>query len=495
MASTQPRLTRSDFLLLSAFLILELAVCLVHSHGRLFWADELFGAQVLGDPSFTHMFTGWREGVDGGGGAYYLLCRLWIDLAGLSELSLRLFSSLGFMASTLCLWLIGRRVYTAAAITLGLALVFFTSPVFLWQMVNGRFYGMLLATTAFAGLMEIRTSERDPLTGLDLALTALAHALLCGSHILGLVYSAVLILAAIATDRANHRWRPRLYLAAFAGWTILIPSYTAIRNSTGVATTVFWTHPPTFRELGFATLSLAKPALVAVPLLLLIGILRSRRATRPSGVQQRLPLYLLASSILLAELILFVKSRLFGISIFADRYLIPVGVATVLLIAELYTHAFDETERSRLQTAFAFVVLFACTGFGISRHPNGDLYPTTGLPGRILQHLPPDQNVVVTGIPMFSFLRRYDPTHHYIYLLDWDFDLSPARRALDHSGEYLMENRKRAHYEGDTILSCRDILTTYPSFTMLVFGDRDDWVRHRLPSPAYNVVSFDPITE
>ena len=492
-------LSSSDWLLLLLVAALQLTICLVRSHGRLFWSDELAGSKVLGDPSFQHMLAGWRAGADSGGLTHYLFGRAWIDAFGLSELKLRLYSATGTFLAVVFIWIAGRKYYGKLAMAFAVSLVFFTTPSLLWQLVNGRFYGTLMAAAGLATLAYFRATEPESSKSSNIVRFALSNALLCGSHILGMAYSAAILLAIFAFDRVRRQWRPSLYLAGLSGWIVLPFSYRAIVSTTSLASTAFWTKKPTFADLVFGAFAFGKiVGLLAVVLLLYLVVLKLRKPASPTpnlAAANRLAVYLYAGSLFLVEVVIFAKSRTHGISIFSERYLLPLTLGVVLIMADLFTRAFPAPLKRTTTVALAAAMIVLCAAFGLSRRPYYELYPTTGLAQRIAERLPPEKNVVVTAVPLFLFLTRYEPTHHYIYLLDWDFDLAPGRVNGDHSGERLMENFKRAGYDSGSILSCDEILARYPSFTVLVFGDRTEWVQERLVNPSYEIANLGKFTE
>ena len=493
-------LSAVDWLLILLVCVLSIALCVVRSRGRLLWSDELFSWNLLNDPSFRHMMAGWNLGADSGGVMYYLLARPWVSVVGLSELNLRLFSTIGMMVAVVFVWISGRRYYSTPAVAFGVALVFFTIPAILWQDVTGRFYGLLLGSVAFASLMFLRTADKADLPWTDLLATALASALVCGSHILGIVYSASLLLAAIALDRVRGRWRPGLYLATIAGWLVLPLSYHAIVATTSVTSTAFWTQKPTWGTLLFATVGYSKPirdVVVVLGLFVVSGrFFRNRRTTFSAESSDRMSVYALAAGLFFAVLILFVKSRLEGVSIFADRYLLPLSLATALILADLVTRVLPTQRRYPKSIAAAATLFIAVCAVYAFTHPfYAATFPTIGLPQRIEARLPPDHTVVVRGLPLYLFLTHYDKTHRYIYLIDWKYDLAPQRAGAAHGAERVLENTDRAGYYNHTIQTCDQIMQQNPSFTFLMLGTDEGWVRTRLLVPSYQTESLGSFTE
>ncbi len=406
-------------LLLAAFLF---GLCWFRSRTRLFWADELYGARVVGDPSFRHMLTGWRDGADGGGLVYYLLARLWTRLFGLNELTFRLFSTAGMAAAVVFVWAAVRRYTSTLIVALSVGIVFLTPAVMLWQEVNARFYGLFLASAALASLFFLVTAERTP-TRSDLLLTACAHTCLVGSHILGLVYSFSLIAGMFLLDRLERRTRWPLYLTAGSGWLLLPLSYQAIRSSASVAQGSFWTRKPGPLQLLLGWSVFGKTTLWLLLVLAFLVLLRTwilRKAPRPAPwqSQHRSVLFLIAS-LCLAQLILYAKSQV-GVSIYSDRYLLPVSIATVFALAWCLARLLPRSTAALPPTisfSLAAVALLPLCLFAYRRVSYPYLYPAPGYPQRASAAIPPGAPVLAS-IPAFTLFANYDPAHRYLFLLD-----------------------------------------------------------------------------
>ena len=209
-------LANRDNLTSFALVVATLALGVYYSHGRIMWSDELFGWMLVTDPSLCHMLHAWNAGADGGGIWFYLLARLWLGFFGHSVTAFRLFSATGVAFAAVFTFRTARRFFRWDIAVVSVALVWFTSDVVLWQIMQARFYGLLLCEAAAAVFLCVRTSE--VLTGRLLVLTFVCHTLLAGTHPFGAVYSAAILFCMILSDVLVHRFRISLYLAAVAGW-------------------------------------------------------------------------------------------------------------------------------------------------------------------------------------------------------------------------------------------------------------------------------------
>ncbi len=465
-------------------------LCIVRSRTRLLWSDEILSRLTLGAPDLRSSLQGWYYGADGGGVLYYLLGHLWLWLFGASRLTLRLFSTAGFFTAIVLIWTIARRFYPLVVVACCVGMVFFLPSSTVWQEFNGRFYGLFLASAAFASVMFLRTWGRIEVSRRDLLLTGCAQACLIGSHVLGLVYSASMLAVLLGTDCYRRHLRWYLEFAVLSGWLVVPISLHAIRATSGVAKGVFWTTRPHLRDLGLGLFGYSNGLLRIAGLLWAAALLQTWLARKREpridrseiGPGAHAPVYALICSILLGQVLLFVKSRS-DISIYADRYLLPLAIAATFLLAEGMTFAFGGRAIAYLQRTGATLVVSLLFLLFLSVHafrsdPHSDLYPTPGFPTRMERMLPPDHDVVVLQIPQFLTMRLYDPTHRYIFLTDWQY-LNTLQGA-DLSGERLVGNVARAGYAPGGVMDCPEFTQSVHQFTILVDPSHLDWFKQRL---------------
>ena len=496
-----------DWVYLGLISLLLILLCAVRSRTRLLWADETYGYTLFLSHSLSSAMRGWYEGADGGGPLYYALGSLWFTLVGLSAFTLRLFSTLGFIVALGFLWRSGRRFYAAPILAIAVSATFFLSRVTLWQAVNGRFYGLMLAATAFVVYCFLRAELVAPTPAL-LGMTATAHACLIGSHILGMVYSATLLLGLPALDLLRRRrLRPSLYLAGLSGWLILPLCRHAIHATTSVAKNAFWTVRPTLGDLLFGVAAFNRPLVLL--LLFFVGatiLVRSqsgRNTAQPRSswrASSRLPLYIVIGAILSAQLVLYLKSQ-HGLSIYSDRYLLPVSLATIFLLAEGMTNL-----RSALAAkvpawhppaaGIALGVLLVTAARAFTNAPYAQLYPSPTMPARFAAQLPSQRQVLVTEAPAFTFLRLADPTHQYFFISDSVYDRDPSQANVDVAAQYLLANWRRAGFARSSILDVAELQQLNVDVTLLVDPMHDGWVQTRLlTDPRLNLKKVGVITD
>lgn len=504
-AETSPRqlgpfspLGPADWTLIASLSIFFFVLCTVRSQPRLLWGDELLGFRVLHAPTLRTMLRGWWEGADGGGLFYYLLARLWVRSFTLTELSLRLFSTAGMCLALLFTWAAARRYFSTVVVMLAISVVYLTPAVMLWQQLNGRFYGLFLASAALASLLFLIAAEHPP-TQSQLVSIAVAHTLLIGSHVLGMVYSFSLLAGTLALDRRQHRFRPRLYLAELAGWIVVPISYHAIWRSSSIAADGFWTQRPGAREYVLGVVVFGKLSLLLLAALVPLALLRYLlgRRLRPA-ITLPLPVLYLLGSLALAQTILFTKSQ-FGTSIYADRYLLPVSVSAVLLFALVFQVLLPHTPGTwtiwgAQSLFFPLLFLICCCTYAISRRTNHGLYATEGYPQRLLERVPAGATVVSNSLA-FELLSTYDPTHRSITPYNWFYGPSFDHH-VDYSDQHLMENWKRADYEAANIVPCWAAFSQPGTFYVLIDPPQTTWFEERIAqNRAYDAEQIGASTE
>ena len=195
--------------------LFTLTVTYILSHKRIFWEDEMLGWMLLRDPSWKHMVQAWNIGADGGGFAFYLTGRAWFSIFGPSEVSFRLYTSTCFGLAFAVMWAAARRFYATGIVAFALLNSFFFSPVVVMHMTEGRFYGLEVLAAALTVWLAFHVADKkERISGPIYLAMFFTHALLTASHILGVVYSAFILLAIISVDLLRRRLRPLLYLSA-----------------------------------------------------------------------------------------------------------------------------------------------------------------------------------------------------------------------------------------------------------------------------------------
>ncbi len=191
--------------------------------------DEIFTWKEVSDRSLWHLYYAIQHGADGGQPLFYTTAWLWAKAFGTGVLTLRLYSSVAMCAALLVTWRTIRRFYGLWATAFGVLVFWGTSGVLLEQNVEARFYGLYMLVVAVTVDLYTRLVARPVPTRVLLVLAFLSQAALVLTHVLGLIYSGLILLALMLFDAAKGRLRWKLYLVYAAGWLTLLVWIPAIR--------------------------------------------------------------------------------------------------------------------------------------------------------------------------------------------------------------------------------------------------------------------------
>lgn len=481
----------TDWSGIAFFGLLMLVLFRSHTKNRLLWSDETVSYTVFHSGTLGGVLRSWWEGADSGGLLYYLLGSMWMRVLGLTPLTLRLLSGVCMVAAVAVLWRSARHYYRTLAIATAAGAVVFLPKVTSWQIYNGRFYGLFFLAAALAAAVFLRVAREGEERRGDRLWFALSQGALVGTHILGFVYCMGLMVGLVGLDWRRRRFRPGLYVSGMAGWVVLLVSVHAIRAITGIAKGVFWTRRPGVLDLVMGWFAYNRALLGSAVVLGLVVCLLALVQRRSRVLWRFRPeVAVLIGSLVLGQMLVFVRSQ-FGVSVYADRYLIPLAIGTFFLFAELLTAVWSMTRIRLSRTGEGVVVVAVLAALwwrAYSTDPYAQLYPQADYARTTSSQLGAGNPVVVTYLPVFTLLRLFDPAHHYIFATDWQYDLRTAPLGADFSGQRLMENWVRAGLAPDEVLDLPVILTRYPRFTLLADPERATWRGARL-SAAQGLVT------
>ncbi len=335
------------WILPSLAVVSVLAACILRSLATPEAGDEIYTHVELNDPSLLHLFRTIPHLGGAGMPLFYLTFWSWSRLFGLSDLSLRLCSSLAIGAAFLLLVALLRSRFGDRAAFVGAAFGFFASIAVIDAGVETRTYGLYLLLAVLAFRQWLTVAETPEPRSRDLALLALTQAGLVLGHVLGLIYASMLLFVLIALDAFRRRFRLRVYLSFAAGWLALIPWIPAILTSAAAGKPRGWIpmpgigsfamglscwnfiqfYWPAFRN-HFALLGLAW--LAATALLFALAFVAFRRLGSASASE--LPVIAAGLALVLAPEVFFVVSHL-AQPIFLPRYMIPSAMGVAVLCA------------------------------------------------------------------------------------------------------------------------------------------------------------------
>lgn len=494
---------------LPALAIVSLLIsCAFVSSKKIFWNDELYSYYFTSDPSFTGMLAAFHDKINNTPFLYFLLGWTWDKAFGSSELSLRLFSSLGMCAALVATWVVVRRHFRFWATATGVLGIFCTSEVILIQNAEARMYGLFIALCA-AGLLLYDQFYRQsrPTTKL-LVLNACVHMAIIHTHLFGGFYSGTILVALLVSDWFFNTFRLKIYLSIVLSWfTILlyIPSF-LIQADAGKPRT--WLPEPLLRDLldmlNFGASPFLHQTLLVILLILSVCLFFAKEAVRSAGIvvpepvtesRSKVPIMVFALSFVLLPIFIWIISKTIK-PILWDRYMIPSALGWVIMLAyfsskllsippfrkQLYFGAGRYKYLPTLTFLFSVLVLSSyflsrpllyARSFGKQFKPGRNETPVR------YKNLP----IVVQFSRPFLERIHYAPNpERYYFITDWEV-------AVDkHSGLFSPQEYKhlvaiKRNYPEifkDNILTTEEFLQRYDRFLVL---DHPDYKRKCPPAP------------
>jgi hypothetical protein len=494
--SDRRKMSRGELLLLGASVVSLILSCVLWSARKQAWMDEIFTWNEVSDRSLWHLYYAIQHGADGGQPLFYITAWVWAKAFGASVLSLRLYSSACMCGALVITWRCIRRVYGLWATAFGVLWMWGSSALLLDQNAEGRFYGLYMLAVAVAVDVYMRLAARTTPARSLLVYSFCAQAALVLTHILGLFYGGLILLALVLFDVLHGRFRIKVYLVQAAGWLALLVWIPAIRASIEAGKPYGWIPIPTFSKLFdsyffwayLPWLSLIQrhapqflfqlcrrgvQAAFLVPLLfvLWVAVRKLRTAKRPFSPTQGDALLLVAFALLLLPLVLFVVSHLL-IPVFVPRYLLPSGIGASIILAafanRVSLHLPSSLEPAQRVVSVMVVMFLVCSPISsaVLRGPVAE-HPEFLDVQRLDKIVSPDTAIVVGWQHDFSKVMRYsqNPRSHYYFLLDWPASLAgPRTHVLDY---HLMRAYRDAAYYPQKIQDSHEFLCSHADFLVL----------------------------
>jgi hypothetical protein len=458
--------------------------------------DEIFTWKEVSDHSLLHLYYAIQHGADGGQPLFYTTAWLWAKAFGTSVLTLRLYSSVAMCTALLVSWRSIRRFYGLWATAFGVLMFWGTSNVLLEQNVEARFYGLYMLAVAVTVDLYTRLVARPAPTRLLLLVALFSQAALVLTHVLGLIYSGLILLALILVDAAKGRLRWRLYFVYAAGWLALMVWLPAIRSSMAAGKPHGWIAMPNLTDLrtaylfadslswlrffkrrslevGFQIVRRTAEFVIYVPLavVFVLGVRRILRSGWRTIASPRGSLLLLAYLLLSAPTVLFVLSHLVA-PVFVPRYFLPSGIGLAIVLAASADGLGADTHirpRWALRSMWAGVIAFLMISPMLTVLAVGPINLSWDFLDvqRLEQELPQDVPVVAGWQEDFVKLMRlgHNPEARYYFLLDWPGALAgPRAFVLDY---HLMQAYRSNGYYSKNIQDSDGFLCSHPDFVVL----------------------------
>jgi len=473
--------------------------CIMISSKKIFWNDEFYSYYLLSDPSFTHMLVAFHDKINNTPPLYFILGWLWAKAFGSTELSLRLFSSLGMCVACVVVWITLRRTYKFWPASIGTLGVFCTSEFILSQNAEARMYGLFLAVCSLA-LLQFDINNRNSKCSLRIILSnAFIHASIVQSHLLGLFYSVAAFFSQVIRDRYFKVFKPRIYLSIVISWLSLILYIPSFLNQADAGNPRTWIPVPLIKDLidllSLSSSSFLNP-LVVLALVLFSGLLflfkvyvsrtsQINKQKRPN-INREISLLIFACAFLAVPVFVWIISRTIK-PIFVDRYMIPSVLSWSILLAYLSSRIIcvsilsnEISKRSRIAKVLVavpilFLLFVLTTILLVEPIRYAKSYPRQYLPGLN------DNKYGYKALPIAvqssdQFLKRvyYSPERNrYFFILDWQAAVDNASGQFGPQ-EYKHLDAIKRNYPNlfpNNIITSEDFLRSYNRFLVLDYKD------------------------
>ncbi|UFH53189.1 hypothetical protein [Spirosoma sp. KNUC1025] len=303
---------------------------------------------------------------------YFVLGWWWAQLFTASELSLRLFSSIGLALSSLIIWRTLRRTYSFWGTSLAVIIPFCGSPLVYYQNSEARMYGLYLIVTAL-GLVLYDNINKKEKPGYDLLIAnVLVHAAFIQTHLHGVFFSGAILVSFMARDWYFKQYRPMVYLSIVVGWLsflLYLPTFLVQADAGNPRT---WIYLPTLRDLvdtltlfeyssrqwlipfPFAYKTWGKLAafVTATGLSVWFFTATLKKVTRSSWKspakylkeESSVSLLILAYAFLAVPVFVWCISYIIK-PVFMDRYLMPVILSWTIMLAQLFSQFIELSKK------------------------------------------------------------------------------------------------------------------------------------------------------
>jgi hypothetical protein len=530
-------LQKSDYFSMAAVLLVLLVACLIISPKEMFWNDELYSWYLLSDPSFRNMWQAFGDKINNTPPLYFILGWIWAQVFSASELSLRLFSSLGIGVAFVLIWITLRRYYAFLPVAVALISVFCTSELILQQNTEARMYGLFLATAALVFWMYDQLCRQEVLSNRLLILNFLVHAAFVNTHLHGLFFSGAILCAIVFRDILASDFRIKVYLTVVLGWLTLILYIPAFMVQSDAGRPRSWMPEPLLQDLTILLpISNTFVHLLAIVVVVIIGLIplafSKKERPNPSPISwkedPRIHLILFALAVLLVPVGVWLISKV-SRPIFFDRYFMPTLIGWAILLTHMNTLLFANLKhRILLPTRWpkilgplvhkgplvllmvsCFVMLIRPIQKALIQKENKVIFGEDYFP-KGYEDLP----VVCQLAGIFPVYMAYsEHRDQYFYVLDHDAAMEEASGPFGFQEYKHMDalQRNYGNYFKDQIIESEDFLNRFQKFLVLDYRDFDkacppkaekglketatlynlhcpQWLEKRiLPNPAYKI--------
>ena len=460
--------------------------CVTISTHKYMWMDEILTYYPASLPRFSDLLLFINDKINCGHYLYFIVIWIWSKIFTSSELSLRLFSSLGFCCGLLVHWRTLRSFYGVIPVTIGVFFAFLCSPVILRQNAEARFDGMLLAISAILLNVTIREWNQRKFNDRTALKLILLNGLLPLTHPFGFLYSLLFTGIVAISDLAQKNPRWWYYSSSFAGWIFFVPFIPAFLRQSELSEPYFWILKPPFQSLVDTVFGdHFLPFLIPIGLVFLLVTFFRRKNKKRLRLRSKIDssekgLLFLSAGIFLLPLFVWVESQFF-MPLFLPRYFIIIHLGWAILISAAVDRILsaqlivEPLPRFSLMFSIGFLIIFPLREAFNSRtkHP----YAFQNL----MDYRPDLPKVLAAAAWRYLPLALYGPNpESATFILDWQSALDDSVENAPQDYE-AMEALKR-HIPSLHIVQSDEFLAKNSEFVVF---EENAWLEKLISSEKY----------
>ena len=459
--------------------------CILTSQQKSMWLDEIVTYYPASMPNFQQMLSFINDKINCGSYFYFILIWFWAKLFSASELSLRLFSSLGFCVAMTVTWSMLKQIHGFWSASLSTLVIFLGSDLILFQNSEARFYGLLLALSAILCKLLVETSE---CMNFDLWIAlrlALLNGLLPLSHPFGFLYSCIFISVSLLNDCRRGFLRPWYYFCSLAGWSLFIPFIPAFLKQQELSMPHFWILKPNLQDL--VLIYIGDQNFCKVILLLTFVLTLTFWGIKKRKQIKDTLLLFLGFSFIIFPLIIWIESQI-SVSLFKDRYMIIFQLGLTILSSAFFARILPQENNFTLFQKIILIFTTIAVLFLPFKEIIGNLHAASFQKVGPILKLDKNTTFITDDSNIYTQEFYYGARNCY-FVLDWDAALDPEN-VPNATQDFQSMQALKAHLPDQNILKTEEILEKFPSFVFL--GRSPAWIKVRMnQNTLYNIKEVD----
>ena len=317
--------------LLALFMLIFVACVLYLQSLKAPWVDECYSYYGVWHDSFSEFYNSMLTGINFSPPLYFLFnfCIQLIFPTSIEQLRIQslIFIIIGIILS----FLITRNLFGNVTAFIATILVASQSNILLSQAQEARHYAMFFACGAWVLYMQ---SLNEVALRKYWGITFISHFCLCQVHYLGIVFSALIGLSYLISNKEKAIIK-KIPFPVISSWIFSIPVYLLLlsQQSSHLGN---WPKPNGLSNLISSYNDSLLILTIVIPILAFIITNKSNRDTETSSMKETncsKTIFITSFLWFSVPIIFWTISHISPLNLFVDRYFIPKEVAVIVLVA------------------------------------------------------------------------------------------------------------------------------------------------------------------